>query len=196
MNKNHTKQKILDAALQLISQKGYNGATTREIARVAGVTEITLFRHFGAKEKLFEELLKRFTFLPELRTLLPELTELSCENALIEVGIRFLETLKRRKDFVRIMVCEVNVYPEKVREVYYRFIDELIQTLAVFFTNLKSQQVFRDISSDMAARAFLGMFFSYFNTEEIVRGHEISQHDKEQAAQEFVSIFVHGTLKK
>ena len=134
--------------------------------------------------------------MPELRTLLPELTELSCENALIEVGIRFLETLKRRKDFVRIMVCEVNVYPEKVREVYYRFIDELIQTLAVFFTNLKSQQVFRDISSDMAARAFLGMFFSYFNTEEIVRGHEISQHDKEQAAQEFVSIFVHGTLKK
>src|SRR3990172_3434713 len=168
MNKNHTKQRILDAALQLISQKGYNGATTREIAKEAGVTEITLFRHFGAKEKLFEELLKRFTFLPELRTLLPELTELSCENALIEVGIRFLETLKRRKDFVRIMVCEVNVYPEKVREVYYRFIDELIQTLAVFFTNLKSQQVFRDISSDMAARAFLGMFFSYFITEEIV----------------------------
>ena len=48
-----TKEKILDATIALVSQKGYLGATTREIARGAGVTELTLFRHFGTKEKLF-----------------------------------------------------------------------------------------------------------------------------------------------
>ena len=52
-----TKEKILTAAMSLVSEKGYLGATTREIAHDAGVTELTLFRHFGSKEKLFEEVL-------------------------------------------------------------------------------------------------------------------------------------------
>jgi AcrR family transcriptional regulator len=50
--------------MQVVSEKGYLGATTREIARVAGVTELTLFRHFGSKQRLFEEMLSRHTFLP------------------------------------------------------------------------------------------------------------------------------------
>ena len=56
MKKNTTKQRLLDATLKLISEKGYLGSTTREIAQEAGVTELTLFRHFGTKEKLFEAL--------------------------------------------------------------------------------------------------------------------------------------------
>ena len=53
----NTKEQLLKATLKLISEKGYIGATTREIAHEAGVTELTLFRHFGSKERLFEELL-------------------------------------------------------------------------------------------------------------------------------------------
>ncbi|HEX9020484.1 MAG TPA: helix-turn-helix domain-containing protein, partial [Nitrospirota bacterium] len=71
--KNETKQRLLEATLKLISEKGYFGATTRDISREAGVTELTLFRHFGSKEKLFEELLNSYTFLPRLKELLPEL---------------------------------------------------------------------------------------------------------------------------
>jgi len=42
-----------------------------EIAREAGVSELTLFRNFGSKEKLFEGLLGQYTFLPRLRELRP-----------------------------------------------------------------------------------------------------------------------------
>ncbi len=73
MKKNTTEQRLLDATLKLISEKGYLGSTTREIAQEAGVTELTLFRHFGTKEKLFEALLRNHTFLPRLKELLPEL---------------------------------------------------------------------------------------------------------------------------
>ena len=97
MKKKDTKQKLLDATLKLISQKGYLGATTREISREAGVTELTLFRHFGTKERLFEELLNRNSFLPRLRELLPELDHLTYEDALTLVATRFLLSLKKRK---------------------------------------------------------------------------------------------------
>ena len=45
--------KILQAAGKLFARQGYHGTTTREIARLADVSENTLFRHFDNKEELF-----------------------------------------------------------------------------------------------------------------------------------------------
>lgn len=50
-SKNCTK--ILGAAVALFARHGYHGTSTREIARKAGVSENTLFRHFASKEELF-----------------------------------------------------------------------------------------------------------------------------------------------
>jgi len=59
-----TRETILAAALRLFSQRGFLGATTRRIAGEAGVAEVTLFRHFGSKEKLFGEVIRVYSFLP------------------------------------------------------------------------------------------------------------------------------------
>ena len=45
---------LLEAARSLFAAKGYAGASTRDIALTAGVSEALLFRHFGTKAKLFE----------------------------------------------------------------------------------------------------------------------------------------------
>jgi AcrR family transcriptional regulator len=49
-----TEQKILEAALEIFSQKGYIGATTISIAEKAGFSEKTLFRKFKTKKNLFD----------------------------------------------------------------------------------------------------------------------------------------------
>ncbi len=41
--------KIVHAAAQLFARQGYHGTSTREIARIAEVSENTLFRHFACK---------------------------------------------------------------------------------------------------------------------------------------------------
>ena len=52
--KNSTqKDSILAAASQLFARQGYHGTSTREIARLADVSENTIFRHFDRKEDLF-----------------------------------------------------------------------------------------------------------------------------------------------
>lgn len=43
---------ILDAALDVMLEHGYTGATTRQIAEAAGINEVTLFRRFGSKKRL------------------------------------------------------------------------------------------------------------------------------------------------
>jgi AcrR family transcriptional regulator len=46
---------LLESARALFAERGYAGMSTREIARVAAVTEPMIFRHFGSKAKLFGE---------------------------------------------------------------------------------------------------------------------------------------------
>jgi len=77
-----TRENILDAALELISSKGYLGASTREIAQMAGVAEVTLFRYFASKESLFAEVLRSFSSIPVLPELMPHLESMSYEEAL------------------------------------------------------------------------------------------------------------------
>lgn len=47
-----TSQKIIDAAMTLVRDKGYVATTTKEIARLAGVNECTLFRKFESKKDI------------------------------------------------------------------------------------------------------------------------------------------------
>lgn len=47
-----TSQKIIDATMGLIRDKGYVATTTKDIARAAGVNECTLFRKFKSKKRL------------------------------------------------------------------------------------------------------------------------------------------------
>jgi AcrR family transcriptional regulator len=190
-----TKEKILTAAMSLVSEKGYLGATTREIARGAGVTELTLFRHFGSKEKLFEACLKRNTFLPTLKELLPDLEGKSYEDALRTMGRSFLLSLKARKPMVMIMQAEMCRYPDKMKRMSGTFFDGMLATLAGYFTARQRKGELRPFPSELAARMFLGMLFSYFRTEEIMRGTDITKKGRMDAAVEgFVDIFVHGTV--
>lgn len=47
-----TSQKIIDATMALVRDKGYVATTTKDIARLAGVNECTLFRKFKNKKDI------------------------------------------------------------------------------------------------------------------------------------------------
>ena len=54
-----TQEALLEAAFEAVVAHGYAGATTRRIAQIAGVNEVTLFRKFGNKANLLKEVIRR-----------------------------------------------------------------------------------------------------------------------------------------
>ncbi len=52
------RSQLLETALNVFSQKGFNGTTTKEIATAAGVTEAIIFRHFPTKQALYQAVLE------------------------------------------------------------------------------------------------------------------------------------------
>jgi AcrR family transcriptional regulator len=53
-----TRERLLDAARELIEQDGYSAASVLQVAERAGVAAGTLYRHFESKEELFVEVFR------------------------------------------------------------------------------------------------------------------------------------------
>ncbi|MDI6891530.1 MAG: TetR/AcrR family transcriptional regulator [Actinomycetota bacterium] len=70
-NLNDKRRTIMEAALRVIANKGFHGATTSKIAKLAGVAEGTIYNYFENKEdliiSLFEETWRKLTERAETR---------------------------------------------------------------------------------------------------------------------------------
>src|SRR4030095_5504767 len=47
------KEAIVEAVRDVFAEKGFDGTTTRELAKAAGVSEALLYKHFPRKESLY-----------------------------------------------------------------------------------------------------------------------------------------------
>ena len=108
-----TKRKILDAALKIFAKEGYNSATTRSIANQSGFSEITLFRKFETKEKLFKEAMSvNHEILQEkCMSLMEDLEKIEDPEEFLREYIRRMAVFYRENfEFFNIMVTEDNVH--------------------------------------------------------------------------------------
>ncbi|MEG0472368.1 MAG: helix-turn-helix domain-containing protein, partial [Solibacillus sp.] len=59
-----TRERILHAASTLMEARGYNQVPVKEIAELAGVSEMTIFRHFETKIGILEALIQHQSYVP------------------------------------------------------------------------------------------------------------------------------------
>lgn len=83
------KEAIVDAVQDLFAEKGFDGTTTRELAKAAGVSEALLYKHFPSKESLYAAMLdgcaKGPTFAEASRIL-----ELEASTSTLVVMVHFM----------------------------------------------------------------------------------------------------------
>jgi AcrR family transcriptional regulator len=111
-----TRQRILEAAERVFSRDGLQGATTREIAREAGVNEVTLFRHFRTRDDLLRETILCHSIAAD--DLMGPRGEWERDlPGQVEIYVRkYYEMLLEREALVRAVVGEGRILPPAVRE--------------------------------------------------------------------------------
>ena len=110
-----TRQRLLEAAARTFARCGLEGATTREIAREAGVNEVTLFRHFQSKDNLLAAVLHRTFDRPETAETgaASEATTPDDFRANLRRYMRQYETLLRTNiPLVRTLIGEIHRHTE------------------------------------------------------------------------------------
>ena len=55
------KDRIMEAALRIFAEKGFQNATITEISKEAGVSEATVYEYFGTKEDLLFAIPEKIT---------------------------------------------------------------------------------------------------------------------------------------
>jgi len=75
-----TEEKLLNAAIKLMSEKGYHRTTVADIVKAAGVAQGTFYLYFDSKKGLFIKLMDRFYELLESALLAVDLNSDSFES--------------------------------------------------------------------------------------------------------------------
>src|ERR1700686_2488104 len=102
---NGTANRIVEAAVQLFSRQGFAASSTHEIARLAGVSEVTIFRHFPRKRDLFwaatESRLRRLRISQELRRRLENNEH--PRTAIPGIVAMLVETVQHQPEMLRLL---------------------------------------------------------------------------------------------
>lgn len=81
------KQEILEKALDVFIEEGYEDTTFQKIAERCGITRTILYLYFNNKKDIFAESLKRFLASVEVRiATVARDGNLSCEEKMVRIG--------------------------------------------------------------------------------------------------------------
>lgn len=192
MSEDETRQRILDAATQVFSEQGYRGATTRAIAIRAGINEVTLFRHFGNKESLFQAMIRRNSAAQGLETALREKLTGNYPQDLEVIAKSIITVMVARRREILTSLFEADRLTE-MRDLIAFVPQQLRQMLGEYLLKQMGRGVVRPMDTEMAAQAFLGMFLAYSISLGLLPD-GLSRKSLDEVAVEFVDLFLHGTI--
>ena len=188
-----TRMHILVEAAKLFAQKGYARATTRALAAAAGVTEVTLFRHFNSKEKLFEEAARQFGGAMVSPLLEEQLTGDDFKADLQRFGLMFIKIFLERRAVIRMMLCESIHFPNLTQNM-----SENPRMLRKLIASYMQQQIdrgsIRRVQVETVAQGFIGMLFSYGLLADMLTDAEGEIFSTEEYVEDLVDVFTHGLL--
>ena len=129
--RNPTRQRLIDAALALLSRQGITETTTKQIAELAEVNEVTLFRQFGNKQGLVLAVLEESEMFTCLATALGQnLDRTSSLDCRVRTYAQsFLELLDAVPELLRSIVGESSKSPTETKEALGRGIQQVNQQL-------------------------------------------------------------------
>jgi AcrR family transcriptional regulator len=184
------REDILQASLHLFAEKGFHGTSMRDIARSADITEGLIYHYFENKRDLFRAIIDEHSFLPLLRTL-PELAEhLDLRGLLIVLARGFFDVLRQNTELTRLLLQEVQVFPEEKEAFFSDAVGQSISELAQILDSRMSERTRAQIDPQVAARIFFNSLLAFFVEQEILGGKQALPADEHSYVEHLVDMFV------
>jgi AcrR family transcriptional regulator len=190
------RRQILEVASGIFARKGFQGATTREIAEEAGVNEALLFRHFPSKESLYWTMLEDLCLAKGRHDRMKKiLAEGESDLEIFQAIAR--ETLLRSardRELTRLLWFTALENHELSVRFFKTFVAEYYEALAGYIRTRIRQGAFRRVDPLLAARGFLGMVVYHFLVQEFFGGEQYRSFDMEEVAATLSGIWLAGML--
>ena len=190
-----TRTRILASARRLFAHQGFEGTTTRALARAAGVAEGTLFRHFDNKKAILVEVATQ-GWVELLTDLLTELSEMGSYKSVSQVIQRRLFHLRENADLMQVCFLEAQFHPELRDRIQEDAIAKMMDVAEAFVETGIERGIYRPMNPRLVAKVFLGIFaISGFSYQTLMEGNPSPEAMKE-IADGLADIFLNGVLVK
>lgn len=188
------RQQILAAAMRLFSRQGFEGATTRAIARLAGVNEAIIFRHFTSKEKLYwavvaEQMQQRG---PAERLKQTLRSSRNTRQTMAEAAENLLTRDEQDVALTRLLLFSALRPGELSQQFFRRDPGESLNLVSEYIREGVARGTLRKIDPVIGARAFIGMVVYHNLLQELFGGAKHQKYDPCELGQQLADIWLKG----
>lgn len=194
------REQILQVAINLFSQKGFRGSTTKEIGKLAGVSEAMVFRHFAKKSDIYDAILSNKTCHEGMRfpweddALLIDAIERK-DDKTVFYRLAFNGLNKQQSDvgFMRLLFYSALEEHELAERFFGEFVAKIYGFIGGYIEERQRDGAFREIEPRIVVRSFLGMMIHHsLNNILWDKNRNILNISNEDAAKNFAEILLTG----
>lgn len=189
-----TRQRIINAARSLFATQGVTETTTKQVAELAEVNEVTLFRHFGNKHGLLLAVISESPVFQELDESLKIQASQpgSVHQALKNYCEDRLQALEKVPALVRSVVGEAGNYPLENRQALGRSLTQANHYVAEYLaTVMEREQLHTHLPADKLASLLNSMLVGYAVIEFTSEFHQLWV-DRDEFLENLVALFLKG----
>jgi AcrR family transcriptional regulator len=185
---------IVRATIDLFARRGSEGATTRDIAGAAGVSEALVFKHFPTKDSLYRAVL--LSKIEEAERFLPldgSLDELDDERFFLKIATAFVVRSRRDDSFLRLLLHSALEGHSLARQFYKARSERLLEQIERRIERMSRETARRDsVDPKLAARSFFALAFGVVVSRNLFLDGTLKSADSKRVARHIVSVFLDG----
>jgi AcrR family transcriptional regulator len=190
------QERILKAALEVFSRKGYAAATIPEIARAAGVATGTIYIYYPSKRELFIAVIQNFIITVPLLDLIDKIPE-------ADIAVTFRQILKNRLGLIesqpvaRIpsLMGDIQRDPELKTLWAEQFLQPFFARVEGVYRAMMASGKFRRIEPSIATRAIGGMILGFLMLK-LMEGESspLNRLPQDEVADALADFVAHGLM--
>lgn len=169
-NKPNKKEHIVDTAERVFAELGYEGASTRLLAKEAGVNIGMLNYYFGSKTGLLEAVLERR--IAGVHQALHDVVnsgELSAWEKLFQITDLYLDRILTNKQFHRLVHRELSLIPRS-NDLYQSVFDAISKNVLTFKKVIEdgiADGTFRKVDVELTIACIFGTQYYLINSRQL-----------------------------
>ena len=184
--------RITHAAIALFSRQGYHGTSTREIARLADVSEVTVYRYFEHKEDIFwSALVSSFSTIQSRLGLLESNSKSEApEIVLPRVLSLLVDTATFSPELVRLIAVAFLEVRGKAEDVCREQLTPLFSAIARYLeSNIEAGRI-RNLNPAIMTAGITLTILAQPELSKLVQGSQLSRLDSRQAIEAYTNFWL------
>ena len=184
---------IVRSAIVLFAEKGFRGATTRELASALGVTEPVLYRHFPNKRDLYRAIIeaKAQQASQRMDALRPYADAADDGVFFTRLAELILERYETDPEITRLLLYISLERHELSGYFFERVFSDSYRLVLDYIRRRIAAGAFRDVDPEIAARGAIGMIAYHGLVEQLFPGY-LKKRSRQRVAREMASVFLRG----